>query len=69
MLEDSLEVDPHGANMTGNLWCTDYLEEFESRRGYDVSKYLPVLILWLKQFFKYTFAHVLFFFFYILSEH
>lgn len=45
MFEDSLEVDPHGANMTGNLWCTDYLEEFESRRGYDVSKYLPVLIL------------------------
>lgn len=42
---DSLELSPHGKNTTGNLWCADYLEEFEARRGYDLTPYLPVLIL------------------------
>lgn len=42
---DSLELSPHGKNTTGNLWCADYLEEFEARRGYDLTPYLPVIIL------------------------
>lgn len=42
---DSLELSTRGSNSTGNLWCADYLEEFEARRGYDVGKYLPVFIL------------------------
>jgi len=42
---DSLEINPKGANTTGNLWCKDYLEEFQARRGYDVSRYLPVLVM------------------------
>ncbi|EEG30774.1 glycosyl hydrolase family 2, sugar binding domain protein [[Clostridium] methylpentosum DSM 5476] len=45
MYMDSLELQVKGKNTTGNLWCTDYLEEFEARRGYDVSEYLPVLIM------------------------
>lgn len=42
---DSLELSTRGNDSTGNLWCTDYLEEFQTRRGYDVGKYLPVFIL------------------------
>lgn len=45
MYMDSLELGTHGPNSTGNIWCEDYLEEFKTRRGYDISKYLPVLIL------------------------
>ena len=42
---DSLELNTKGKNTTGNLWCSNYLEEFEARRGYDLSKYLPLMIL------------------------
>lgn len=45
MYMDSLELGTHGTNSTGNLWCEDYLQEFQTRRGYDISKYLPLLIL------------------------
>ncbi len=41
---DSLELCVKGENTTRNLWCTDMLEQFESRRGYSVEKYLPFLI-------------------------
>ena len=42
---DSLELRPRGTNTTGQLWCTDYIEQFETRRGYDPSLYLPFMIL------------------------
>ena len=45
MYMDSLELEAKGTQTTGNLWCADYLEQFEARRGYDVSRYLPILIL------------------------
>ena len=45
MYMDSLELQPRGTDTTGNLWCADYLEEFQNRRGYDVTKFLPILIL------------------------
>lgn len=45
MFMDSLELNPKGIDNTGNLWSKDYLNEFQSRRGYDVSEYLPVLIM------------------------
>ena len=45
MYMDSLELQPRGTDTTGNLWCADYLEEFQNRRGYDVTIYLPILIL------------------------
>lgn len=45
MFMDSLELNPKGENNTGNLWSVDYLEQFEKRRGYDVSLYLPILIM------------------------
>ena len=45
MYMDSLELQPRGSDTTGNLWCADYLDEFQARRGYDVSEFLPVLIL------------------------
>ncbi|WP_286165441.1 glycosyl hydrolase [Clostridium facile] len=41
---DSLELSPHGVNTTGNLWCSNYLEEFQNRRGYDLTPYLPLII-------------------------
>ncbi len=41
---DSLELMTEGENSTKQLWCTDMLEQFESRRGYSVEKYLPLLI-------------------------
>ena len=41
---DSLELNPRGADSTKNLWCSDFLEEFETRSGYDASLYLPILI-------------------------
>ena len=45
MYMDSMELGTHGTNSTGNLWCEDYLQEFQTRRGYDISKYLPLLIM------------------------
>lgn len=42
---DSLELLPKGRNTTGQLWSADYLEQFSSRRGYDLSLYLPFMIL------------------------
>lgn len=45
MYMDSMELGTHGTNSTGNLWCEDYLQEFQARRGYDISKYLPLLIM------------------------
>lgn len=45
MYMDSLELEAKGADTTGNLWCADYLSQFKARRGYDVTKYLPLLIL------------------------
>lgn len=42
---DSLELNTHGADSTSNLWCADYLEEFKTRRGYDLTPYLPFIIL------------------------
>ncbi|WP_286165630.1 glycosyl hydrolase [Clostridium facile] len=45
MYMDSLELEPHGEDTTGNLWCEDYLEQFHTRRGYDLSLYLPLLIM------------------------
>lgn len=41
---DSLELMTKGENSTKQLWCTDMLDQFESRRGYDMEKYLPLLI-------------------------
>lgn len=43
---DSLELNPQGENTTGNLWCSDMLEQFETRRGYDMSSLLPYLIVY-----------------------
>ena len=41
---DSLELMTEGENSTKQLWCTDMLEQFKNRRGYDLEKYLPLLI-------------------------
>lgn len=41
---DSLELMTKGENSTKQLWCTDMLSQFENRRGYDLEKYLPLLI-------------------------
>ena len=41
---DSLELATMGPDSTKQLWCTDMLEEFSSRRGYDLEKYLPLMI-------------------------
>ena len=41
---DSLELMTEGENSTKQLWCADMLEQFESRRGYDLEQYLPLLI-------------------------
>ena len=40
-----LELGTRGKDSTKNLWCTDFLEQFEQRCGYDASKYLPILIM------------------------
>ncbi len=45
MYMDSLELGTRGKDSTKNLWCTDFLEQFEQRCGYDASKYLPILIM------------------------
>lgn len=45
MYMDSLEIASYAAG--GMLWGHDFLEEFKTRRGYDVRKYLP-LITWDK---------------------
>lgn len=42
---DSLEFHVAGKNTTGNLWCSDYLDEFEARRGYDLTPYLPLILM------------------------
>lgn len=41
---DSLELMTTGSDSTKQLWCADMLEQFESRRGYSLEKYLPLLI-------------------------
>lgn len=41
---DSLELMTKGENSTKQLWCTDMLDQFENRRGYDMETYLPLLI-------------------------
>lgn len=41
---DSLELMTEGENSTKQLWCTDMLEQFKNRRGYDIEKYIPLLI-------------------------
>lgn len=41
---DSLELMTKGENSTKQLWCTDMLSQFKNRRGYDLEKYLPLLI-------------------------
>lgn len=41
---DSLELMTEGENSTKQLWCTDMLDQFKNRRGYDFEKYLPLLI-------------------------
>lgn len=41
---DSLELMTTGPDSTKQLWCADMLEQFESRRGYSLEKYLPLLI-------------------------
>lgn len=43
MYMDSLELRAAGENTTGWLWCADFMDEFESRRGYDLTPYLPIL--------------------------
>jgi hypothetical protein len=43
MYMDSLELSTAGENSTGWLWCSDFLEEFQNRRGYDLSLYLPLI--------------------------
>lgn len=40
---DSLELSVHGRDTTGQLWCANMLEQFESRCGYDAGL-LPLLI-------------------------
>lgn len=42
---DSLELQAHGINTTGLLWCSDMLEQFENRRGYSMASLLPFVIL------------------------
>ena len=44
MYMDSLELCVKGENTTRNLWCADMLDQFNTRRGYDLEKYLPLLI-------------------------
>lgn len=41
---DSLELRTKGQDTAGQLWSEDYLREFEKRRGYDLTKYLPLII-------------------------
>ncbi|MDO4275181.1 MAG: glycosyl hydrolase [Eubacteriales bacterium] len=41
---DSLELMTEGENSTKQLWCTDMLGQFKNRRGYDIEKYIPLLI-------------------------
>ena len=41
---DSLELETKGENSTKQLWCDDMLTQFSERRGYDLEKYLPLLI-------------------------
>lgn len=44
MYMDSLESLPRGKDSIYKLWTEEYLEEFEKRCGYDLSKYLPITI-------------------------
>jgi hypothetical protein len=41
---DSLELMTEGEDSTKQLWCDDMLEQFETRRGYSLEKYLPLMI-------------------------
>lgn len=44
MFMDSLELKTRGTQSTGQLWCTEMLDEFSGRTDYDLEKYLPFLI-------------------------
>ena len=41
---DSLELSVHGSDTTGQLWCADMLEQFESRNTYSIGSLLPFLV-------------------------
>ncbi len=41
---DSLELSVHGSNTTGQLWCADMMEQFETRNTYSLDTFLPFLI-------------------------
>lgn len=41
---DSLELNTKGEETVGHLWSAQFLEEFESRTGYDLATYLPLII-------------------------
>lgn len=41
---DSLELSVHGKDTTGQLWCSDMLEQFASRNTYEIGVLLPFLI-------------------------
>lgn len=45
MYMDSLELAVKGSQTTGQLWSKNMLEEAKTRAGYDMEKYLPLLIM------------------------
>lgn len=45
MFMDSIEKHTTGKNSTQQFWTTDFLEEFRVRRGYELTKYLPLIII------------------------
>lgn len=46
MFMDSLEnFTSEEPDTTQQFWTSDFLEEFKTRRGYDLSKYLPLIIV------------------------
>lgn len=45
MYMDSMEVKIGGEDSTGQLWSHEMLDEFSGRREYDMTAYLPFLIL------------------------
>ncbi|MFV2050459.1 hypothetical protein KDJ21_018770 [Metabacillus litoralis] len=45
MFMDSIEKHTTGRSSTQQFWTTDFLDEFKNRRGYDLTKYLPLIIV------------------------
>lgn len=45
MYMDSLQLTTTGKHTTQNLWCSSFLEEFQNRCGYDLTPYLPLIII------------------------